>query len=90
MLELVGTFLLVGASAFGGGQAALPLVERLAVGVHGWVTPAKIGTAVGLSYATFEREAFAAENTPLSDPPAAALAAPVGPDVPPAGPAGGT
>ncbi len=52
MLELVGTFVLVGALAFGGGQAALPLVERLAVGVHGWVTPAQFGTAVGLSYAT--------------------------------------
>ena len=52
MLELVGTFLLVGALAFGGGQAALPLVERLAVGVHGWVTPAQFAAAVGLSYAT--------------------------------------
>lgn len=52
MVELVSTFLLVGALAFGGGQAALPLVERLAVGVHGWVTPAQFGTAVGLSYAT--------------------------------------
>lgn len=52
MLELVGTFLLVGALAFGGCQAALPLVERLAVGVYGWVTPAQFGTAVGLSYAT--------------------------------------
>lgn len=52
MLELVGAFLLVGGLAFGGGQAALPLVERLAVGTFGWVTPAQFGVAVGLSYAT--------------------------------------
>lgn len=52
MLELVGAFLVVGALAFGGGQAALPLVERLAVGTFAWVTPAQFGTAVGLSYAT--------------------------------------
>ncbi len=52
MFELVGAFLLVGGLAFGGGQAALPLVERLAVGTFGWVTPAQFGVAVGLSYAT--------------------------------------
>lgn len=45
-------FLAVGALAFGGGQAALPLVERLAVGETGWLTPAQFGTGVGLSYAT--------------------------------------
>ena len=52
MLELVVTFLLIGALAFGGGQAALPLVERLTVGVHGWLSPGEFATAVGLSYAT--------------------------------------
>ena len=31
MLELITRFLVVGTLAFGGGQAALPLVERLAV-----------------------------------------------------------
>jgi len=29
MLELIARFLIIGALAFGGGQAALPLVERL-------------------------------------------------------------
>jgi chromate transporter len=52
MLELIGRFLLVGALAFGGGQAALPLVERLAVADTGWLSPAAFSVGVGLSYAT--------------------------------------
>lgn len=52
MLELVGRFLVIGALAFGGGQAALPLVERLAVADTGWLTPAQLAIGVGLSYAT--------------------------------------
>ena len=52
MLELVARFLVIGALAFGGGQAALPLVERLAVADTAWLTPAQFATGVGLSYAT--------------------------------------
>src|SRR5215213_3417553 len=52
MLELVARFLAVGTLAFGGGQAALPLVERLAVADTGWLAPAQFATGVGLSYAT--------------------------------------
>jgi chromate transporter len=52
MVELIGRFLVIGALAFGGGQAALPLVERLAVADTGWLTPAQFATGVGLSYAT--------------------------------------
>ena len=52
MLELIAPFLVIGALAFGGGQAALPLVERLAVADTGWLTPAQFATGVGLSYAT--------------------------------------
>src|SRR5437773_2812013 len=52
MLELVARFLVVGGLAFGGGQAALPLVERLAVADTGWLTPGQFAAAVGLSYAT--------------------------------------
>jgi chromate transporter len=51
MLELIARFLIIGALAFGGGQAALPLVERLAVADTGWLTPAQFATGVGLSYA---------------------------------------
>jgi chromate transporter len=52
MLELVARFLVIGALAFGGGQAALPLVERLAVADTRWLTPVQFATGVGLSYAT--------------------------------------
>src|SRR3954468_10782638 len=52
MLELIARFAVIGALAFGGGQAALPLVERLAVADTGWLTPAQFATGVGLSYAT--------------------------------------
>ena len=52
MLELIARFLVIGTLAFGGGQAALPLVERLAVADTGWLTPAQFATGVGLSYAT--------------------------------------
>src|SRR3954463_9626913 len=52
MLDLITRFLVVGTLAFGGGQAALPLVERLAVADTGWLTPAQIATGGGLSYAT--------------------------------------
>ena len=52
MLELVIEFLTVGAIAFGGGQAALPLVERIAVGERGWLSPQQFAIGVGLSYAT--------------------------------------
>jgi chromate transporter len=52
MFDLIGRFLVIGALAFGGGQAALPLVERLAVADTGWLTPAQFATGVGLSYAT--------------------------------------
>jgi chromate transporter len=52
MLELIGRFLLIGALAFGGGEAALPVVERLTVADTGWLTPAQFATGVGLSFAT--------------------------------------
>jgi chromate transporter len=52
MLELIARFLVIGTLAFGGGQAALPLVERLAVADTGWLTPAQFAAGVGLSYAT--------------------------------------
>ena len=52
MLELALRFLIVGALAFGGGQAALPLVERLSVGREGWLSASDFSTAVGFAYAT--------------------------------------
>ena len=51
-LDLFGNFLLIGLLAFGGGQAALPLVERVSVGERGWITPDVFGTAVAFGYVT--------------------------------------
>ncbi len=51
-LELFAQFTLIGLLAFGGGQAALPLVERAAVAERGWITPAMFSTAVAFGYVT--------------------------------------
>ena len=52
MLELFLRFLVVGATAFGGGGAALPLVERITVAETGWLTPQRFAIGVGFAYAT--------------------------------------
>jgi chromate transporter len=52
VIELFWRFLVVGLLAFGGGQAALPLVERMAVSETGWVTAQGFSIALGLSYVT--------------------------------------
>ena len=50
--ELIVRFLTVGAVAFGGGGAALPLVERFTVAETGWLTPRQFAIGVGFAYAT--------------------------------------
>jgi chromate transporter len=52
ILELVARFLTVGAMAFGGGGAALPLVERFTVAETGWLTPRQFAVGIGFAYAT--------------------------------------
>jgi len=52
LLELFSRFLVVGATAFGGGGAALPLVEQIAVTDTGWLTPEQFALGVGFAYAT--------------------------------------
>jgi len=49
---LVLRFLLVGALAFGGGQAALPVLDRLTVAETGWLSAPEFATGIGLAYAT--------------------------------------
>lgn len=51
-LDLFARFALISLLAFGGGQAALPLVERIAVQEAGWITPATFGAAVAFGYLT--------------------------------------
>jgi chromate transporter len=52
ILEIFWRFILVSLLAFGGGQAALPLVERIAVGETGWVSPQDFAAAVAFGYVT--------------------------------------
>lgn len=49
---LVLRFLVVGALAFGGGQAALPVLDRLTVAETGWLSARDFATGIGLAYAT--------------------------------------
>jgi len=51
LLALLWRFLVISLLAFGGGQAALPLVERLVVG-GGLVSAADFSTALAFSYIT--------------------------------------
>ncbi len=51
-LDLFVNFLLIGLLAFGGGQAALPLVEGVSVAERGWITPDVFSTAVAFGYVT--------------------------------------
>lgn len=51
-LELFWRFVLVSVLAFGGGQAALPLVERITVSETGWLTSQDFAAAVAFSYVT--------------------------------------
>jgi chromate transporter len=50
--DLLVGFALISVLAFGGGQAALPLVERMAVVERGWITPGMFSSAVGFGYIT--------------------------------------
>jgi chromate transporter len=50
-LQLFWRFVVISALAFGGGQAALPLVEQMTVG-SGWVSAQDFSTALAVSYVT--------------------------------------
>jgi chromate transporter len=52
IVDLFWRFGLISLLAFGGGGAALPLVERLAVHEAGWASPQDFATAVACGYVT--------------------------------------
>lgn len=52
LVSLFLHFLLISLLAFGGGQAALPLVERITVAEQGWISGADFSTAVAFGYVT--------------------------------------
>jgi len=51
-LELFARFVVISLLAFGGGQAALPLVERTVVEETRWIPASMFGAAVALAYLT--------------------------------------
>jgi chromate transporter len=52
ILDLFTRCMLISLLAFGGGQAALPLIERIAIGETGWLSPQDFATAVAFGYVT--------------------------------------
>jgi chromate transporter len=52
IFDLFWRFVLISLLAFGGGGAALPLVERLAVSEAGWMSSQDFATAVACGYVT--------------------------------------
>jgi len=52
ILDLFTRCVLISMLAFGGGQAALPLIERMTVGETGWVSPQDFAMAVAFGYIT--------------------------------------
>lgn len=50
--DLFWRFMLISLLAFGGGQAALPLLERTAVGEAGWISADDFAAAVAFGYLT--------------------------------------
>lgn len=52
LIELFVQFLFISLLAFGGGQAALPLIERVCVTQMGWVSPQAFAAAVAFGYIT--------------------------------------
>lgn len=52
IFDLFSRFVLISLLAFGGGGAALPLVERLAVSEAGWASPQDFAAAVACGYVT--------------------------------------
>lgn len=52
ILDLFTRCVLISLLAFGGGQAALPLIERMAIGETGWLSPQDFAVAVALGYVT--------------------------------------
>jgi chromate transporter len=51
-LELFIQFAMISMLAFGGGNAAISLLERISVDEMGWVTPQDFAAAIGFAYVT--------------------------------------
>jgi chromate transporter len=51
-LQLLASFFIIGAGAFGGGYATITMIEHEAVAVHGWVTPAELSEIIAVAQMT--------------------------------------
>jgi chromate transporter len=56
ILDLFTRCVLISLLAFGGGQAALPLIERIAVGETGWLSAQDFATAVAFGGSVLDVE----------------------------------
>lgn len=52
LLQLFISFLQIGAFSFGGGYAALPLIQEQVVSLHGWLSPAEFTDLITISQMT--------------------------------------
>jgi len=52
LFELFVTFLLIGLSAFGGGYAVMPLIQRYIVDNHGWISMIELADITSISQMT--------------------------------------
>lgn len=52
LFELFVTFLLIGLSAFGGGYAVMPLIQRYIVDTHGWISMIELADITSISQMT--------------------------------------
>lgn len=51
-LQLFVSFLQIGAFSFGGGYAAMPLIQQQVVSLHGWLTPGEFTDLITISQMT--------------------------------------
>jgi chromate transporter len=52
LLQLLKSFLIIGLGTFGGGMAAIPLIEHELVTVHGWVGIAELSELIAVAQMT--------------------------------------
>ncbi|MCL2433910.1 MAG: chromate transporter [Clostridia bacterium] len=52
LLQLMLSFLIIGAGAFGGGYATITMIEHEIVSVHGWITAAELSELIAIAQMT--------------------------------------
>lgn len=52
LLQLLKSFLIIGLGTFGGGMAAIPLIEHEIVTVHGWITASELSELIAVAQMT--------------------------------------